>query len=31
VAARRYLAWETNLIRQIDEQERAAFRIRDAV
>lgn len=30
-AARRYLAWETNLIRQIDEQERAAFRIRDAV
>ncbi len=30
-AARRYLAWETNLIRQIDEQERAAFRIRAAV
>jgi rhodanese-related sulfurtransferase len=25
-AARQYLAWETNLIRQIDDQERAAFR-----
>jgi len=26
-AARQYLAWETNLLKQMDEQEHAAFRI----